>query len=115
MYNHWVEAMNKEIEVLEVNGTWVITELPLGKKAIGSKWLFKIKFKSDGSIDRYKARLVVFGCKQTLGVDYIATFAPVAKMTTVRALLVVAGMQDWLTCQMDVTNAFLHGDLEETV
>lgn len=113
-YSHWIDAMNCELEALERNGTWVITALPHGKQAIGSKWLYKTKYKPDGTIDRFKSRLVILECKQKQGVDYGETFAPVAKMATVRTLLAVAAIEDWII-QMDVTNAFLHGDLTEEV
>lgn len=114
-HSHWVHSMNEELQALENNQTWVITELPPGKTAIGCKWLFKTKFFPNGSIERYKSRLVILGNHQKFGVDYKETFAPVAKMTTVRTLLAVAAIQEWHTLQMDVSNAFLHGDLSEPV
>lgn len=89
--------------------------MPSGKKLIGCKWLYKTKYAADGSIERYKSRLVILGCRQIYGIDYSETFAPVAKLTTVRALLVVAVIQEWHTAQMDMSNAFLNGDLEEQV
>lgn len=107
--------MDNELRALEVNDTWVITDLPKGKKAIDSKWLYKTKYKPDGSIDRLKARLVILGCRQKYGVDYTETVAPVAKMTTVRALLALAAMNGWITTQIDATNTFLHGNLYEDV
>lgn len=107
--------MNAELDALERNETWDITNLPPGKRSIGCKWLYKTKYKSDGSIDRFKARLVILGCKQIQGVDYAETFAPVAKMSTVRTLLAVAAIEGWITSQVDVNNAFLHGESEETV
>jgi len=107
--------MNLELQALENNHTWVLTPLPPGKKAIGCKWIYRTKFKSDGSIDKYKARLVAQGYSQQFGIDYDETFAPVAKMTTVRALLAVAAVKKWYVNQMDVSNAFLHGDLQEEV
>ena len=112
---HWVAAMNEELEALELNDTWEITPLPHGKSAIGCKWLYKTKYHSDGTLERHKSRLVVLGNKQKYGIDYEETFAPVAKLATVRSLLAVAAIKDWAVHQMDVKNAFLHGDLQETV
>jgi hypothetical protein len=77
--------------------------------------VYKTKFNSNGTIDRHKARLVAQGFTQTFGVDYKETFAPGAKMNTVHVLLSVAVNKGWLMCQMDVKNAFLHGNLEEEV
>lgn len=111
----WIEAMNKEIQALVENETWEITTLPPGRKAIGCRWVYKTKYKADGSIERKKARLVIQGCNQKQGVEYTHTYAPVAKMSTIRALLAVAAMCQWHTCQMDVQNAFLHGDLNEDI
>ncbi|KAM1709738.1 hypothetical protein TB1_000224 [Malus domestica] len=111
----WKEAMRDELKALDQHKTWSITKLPQGKKAVGCKWIYKIKFNSDGSIERHKARLVARGFTQTFEVDYKETFAPVAKMNSVRVLLSVAVNKGWSMYQMDVKNAFLHGDLEEKV
>jgi hypothetical protein len=78
-------------------------------------WVFKVKTKSDDSIERYKARLVARGFQQTQGLDYDETFAPVAHMTTVRTLIAVAASSSWSISKMDVKNAFLNGDLHEEV
>ncbi|CAM8992435.1 unnamed protein product [Rhodiola kirilowii] len=107
--------MNKEISTLEVNHTWIITDLPSNQPLTDCKWIFRIKLKSDGTIERYKARLVAKGFTQIEGLDYNETFAPVAKMTTVRCLLAVAIIRSWPIFQLDVDNAFLHGSLDEDV
>ncbi|KAK1414173.1 hypothetical protein QVD17_29914 [Tagetes erecta] len=111
----WIEAMKKEIRALELNGTWTLEKLPEGKKAIDSKWVYKIKHKPNGEVERYKARLVAKGYKQLEGIDFHDTFAPVAKLVTVRMLLAVAVKKNWIIHQLDVDNAFLHGDLQEDV
>ncbi|CAA7022736.1 unnamed protein product [Microthlaspi erraticum] len=111
----WRHAMRVEVDALEENQTWTLEELPPGKRAIGSKWVYKIKYNSDGTIECYKARLVALGNRQIAGEDYCETFAPVAKMGTVRLFLKVAAGNNWPVYQMDVHNAFLHGDLQEEV
>nr|KYP62839.1 Retrovirus-related Pol polyprotein from transposon TNT 1-94 [Cajanus cajan]KYP62851.1 Retrovirus-related Pol polyprotein from transposon TNT 1-94 [Cajanus cajan] len=105
--------MNAEIQALESNHTWVLTELPLNKSSIGCRWVYKIKHRADGSIERYKARLVAKGYTQIEVQDYLDTFSPVAKLTTVRLLLALAATQQWHLRQLEVNNAFLHGDLHE--
>lgn len=107
--------MEEELTALMESNTWSIVTLPKDKQAVGSRWIFKTKFNSDGSIDRHKARLVAQRFTQKFGVDYKETFAPVAKMATVRVLLFMAINNGWSLSQMDVKNAFLRGDLEEEV
>lgn len=107
--------MQNEIHALEDNGTWTLEPLPAGKKALGSQWVYKIKYLSNGEVKRLKSRLVVYGNHQEAGVDYTETFAPVAKMTTVCVFLAVAASKTWELHQMDVHNAFLHGDLREEI
>ncbi|KAM2634977.1 hypothetical protein EV1_025388 [Malus domestica] len=111
----WQAAMQSELLALEQNHTWTLTRLPPGHRAIGCRWVFKVKYHSDGSVERYKARLVAKGFTQREGIDYKETFAPVAKLITVRCLLAVASVRNWSLHQMDVQNAFLHGDLREEV
>uniref|UniRef100_A0A2N9HI29 Retrotransposon Copia-like N-terminal domain-containing protein n=1 Tax=Fagus sylvatica TaxID=28930 RepID=A0A2N9HI29_FAGSY len=90
----WCEAMQAELAALEANNTWTIQPLPHGKVPIGSKWVFKVKLKSDGSLERYKAKLVTKGYNQKEGFDYFETFSPVAKFVTVRSLLAIAAVKD---------------------
>lgn len=115
LHEHWRDAVTDEIVACEDSGTWTVVTLPAGKKALNCKWVFKLKFNADGTLSRYKARLVVCGNNQTEGVDYSETFAPVAKMVTIRDFLQLVASRDWEVHQMDVHNAFLHSDLEEEV
>ena len=107
--------MDKEIEALKVNNTWTLTQLPAGKSPIGSKWVYKIKYLPDGTIDRYKSRLVAKEFTQKHGLDYSKTFSPVAKSVSVRIVLSLAVVKRWFLYQMDVNNALLHGDLVDGV
>ena len=96
---------------METNGAWVMEDLPANKKVLGCKWIYKIKYNSDGTMERYKARLVILGNHQVEGIDYTETFALIVKMVTVRVFLAVAAVKIWEVYQMDVHNAFLRGDL----
>ncbi|KAL5849926.1 hypothetical protein ACOSQ4_007939 [Xanthoceras sorbifolium] len=107
--------MNEELFALHKTNTWDLVSLPTGKSTIGSRWVYKIKTKSDGSIERYKARLVANEFSQLYGMDYEETFAFVVKMTTVRTLITVASIRQWHISQMDVKNVFLNDDLHEEV
>ena len=102
-------------DALSKNHTWDLVTLPPGKSVVGCKLIYKIKTRSDGSFERYKAHLVAKGFTQEYGIDYEETFAPVARISYVRALLVVAAASKWDLFQMDVKNAFLNGDLSEEV
>ncbi|GKC65572.1 ribonuclease H-like domain-containing protein, partial [Tanacetum coccineum] len=114
-YSHWTDAMNQEINALLRNCIWQLVELPDRRKAIGSKWIYKTKFRSSGEIDRYKARLVAQGFGQKEGIGYEETFSPVVKMVSVRCLLNVVVSMSRPVFQLDVNNAFLYGDLDEVV
>ncbi|CAN0910966.1 Retrovirus-related Pol polyprotein from transposon TNT 1-94 [Linum grandiflorum] len=111
----WRKAVLDEIQALEANGTWKIVTLPPGKRTVDYKWIFTTKYNADGSVERYKARLVARGFTQSFGIDYQETFAPVAKLKTIRILLSIAANEDWPLHQMDVKNAFLNGHLTEEV
>jgi hypothetical protein len=111
----WKEAMKAELQALTATNAWSIVDLPPGKVPIGCKWVYKTKYHSDGSIERHKAQLIAKGYTQMEGVDDFDTFSPVAKMTTIRTLLSLAAIKGWFLEQLDVNNAFLHGDLNEEV
>jgi hypothetical protein len=109
----WRQAMVDEFHALLKNKTWHLVPPRLGLNVIDCKWVFKLKQKADGSIDRYKVRLVAKGFKQQYGIDYEETFSPVVKPTTIRLLLSLAVSRDWAIRQIDIQNAFLHGFLDE--
>lgn len=111
----WRKAMVDEVDAFEINNTFSIVDLPEEKEALGNQWVYKIKYRADGTVERHKARLVVLSNHQFEGEDYTETFAPVVKMTTVCCLLKIVASNNWEVHQMDVHDAFLHGDLDEEV
>ncbi|CAN1852203.1 Retrovirus-related Pol polyprotein from transposon TNT 1-94 [Linum perenne] len=111
----WVNAMKDELAAMEENHTWDLVPLPEGKRTVGCRWVYRIKYRSDGTVERHKARLVAKGFTQIYGIDFLDTFSPVAKINSVKTLLAVASIKGWHLQQMDVSNAFLHGDLDEEV
>ena len=113
--DQWEQAARVEYDSIIKNKTWALVDLPPERKAIGCKWVFKIKYNAAGDVDRYKARLVAKGFSQTQGVDFNETFAPVAKFNSIRILLALAAQRDLEAHQMDVKTAFLNGDLEEDI
>ena len=111
----WRNAMEDEFCALTKNNTWFLVPKPLGINVVGCKWVFKLKQHPDGTVDKHKARLVAHGFTQQHGVDYHDTFSPVVKPATVRLVLSVAVSRGWCLRQVDVSNAFLHGLLNEEV
>ncbi|GJT69701.1 ribonuclease H-like domain, reverse transcriptase, RNA-dependent DNA polymerase [Tanacetum coccineum] len=111
----WIEAMKVELDSINRNNTWVLTNLPTGHKAIGLKWVFKTKKDANGNIIKHKARLVAKGYIQEHGIDFEEVFAPVARMETIRLLLAIAANRKWEVHHLDVKSAFLHGELKEEV
>ena len=89
----WIKAMEEEIKMIEKNETWELVDIPKGKEVIGVKWVYKTKLNSKGSIEKHKARLVAKGYSQKFGVDYNETFAPVARLDTIRALIALAAQK----------------------
>lgn len=112
---NWREAMKKELQSIEKNHTWRLTDLPCGHKPIGLKWVFKLKRDADGNITKHKARLVAKGYVQRKGVDFDEVFAPVARLETFRMLLALAAKEGWQVHHLDVKSAFLNGELQEEV
>ena len=113
--DQWKEAADSEYDSLIKNHTWDLVEPPEGKNIVGCKWVFKLKHNADGSIDRYKARLVTQGYSQEPGQDYDEIYAPVAKYTSIRSVLAIANQLDLDIHQMDVKTAFLNGSLENEI
>jgi len=111
----WVQAMKDEMAALEHNETWDLVSIPPGKKVVGCKWVYTVKLNPDGTLARLKARLVAKGFSQVYGLDYLDTFSPVAKMTSVRLLISLATTHHWPLHQLDIKNAFLNGILDEEV
>jgi transposase InsO family protein len=111
----WREAMHSELGSIESNGTWQLMDLPKGHKAIGLKWVFKLKKDPCGKVIKHKARLVAKGYVQRQGVDFEEVFAPVARVDSIRLLIALAAHESWEIHHMDVKTAFLNGDLKEEV
>ncbi|BAB90546.1 putative rice retrotransposon retrofit gag/pol polyprotein [Oryza sativa Japonica Group] len=112
---NWRDAMETEYNALIKNDTWHLVPYEKGQNIIGCKWVYKVKRKADGTLDRYKTRLIAKGFKQRYGIDYEDTFSPVVKAATIRIILSIAVSRGWSLRQLDVQNDFLHGFLEEEV
>ena len=111
----WENAMDKEIEAIKKNSTWSLVKLPARHKAIGLKWVFKLKKNSEGEIIKHKARLVVKGYVQQQGIDFDEVFTPVTRLDTVRVMLAIAENRGWQVHHLEVKSAFLNGELQEEV
>lgn len=111
----WEKVVQEKVKALHDNGTWEVVDLPKGKKVVGSKWVFTVKYKAYGEVERYKVRLVAQCFTQTYGIDYKEKFAPVAKLNSIRVLLSLAVNLDWELHQLDVKNAFWNGNLNKEV
>ena len=107
--------MNIEMEALKKNKTWELVDLFMGKRLVGCKWVYIVKYRADGTLEKYKTRLVAKGYVQTYNMDYLKTFATVAKMNTFGVLLSLATNYNRDLQQFDIKNAFLNGDLEEEI
>jgi len=112
---YWKDAVRSEMDSITANGTWEVTDRPVGCKPVGCKWVFKKKLRPDGTIEKYKARLVAKGYTQKEGEDFFDTYSPVVRLTTIRVLLSLAASHGLLVHQMDVKTAFLNGELEEEI
>lgn len=113
--SNWQAAMQSELDSLSENNTWDFVELPNGRKAIRTKWVFKTKRNEQGDVVRFKARLVVKGCAQIPELDYSETFSPVIRYGSIRYLIALAAAHHFQIDQMDAVTAFLQGDLEEDI
>lgn len=111
----WCKAMNIGQQALVSNNTWKVCELPAYKKLVGCNWVLKVKLNLDGTEERKKARLVARGFTQQVGLDYKKTFSPIAKLVTVKTLIAIAACKQWHIHQLDIDNAFVHGELDEEV
>ncbi|KAJ9546692.1 hypothetical protein OSB04_019235 [Centaurea solstitialis] len=112
---HWRAAMDAVMAAILSNFTWDLVPKPSDANIVGNRWLFRHKFDSNGRLERYKARLVAQGFSQQPGLDFDDTFSPVVKPATTRMVLSISISRNWPIHQLDVKNAFLHGDLTETV
>ena len=107
--------MQNEYDALIKNGTWKLVDPLVGTKPIGCKWVYKNKYRSDGSLDKHKVRLVVKGYAQKEGIDYDEIFSPTQKWATICTFLSLVAQNGWKFHQMDVETSFLNGDLKENV
>ena len=113
--HQWKDAMDVEMNAHLENGTWTITLLPPGQKAIGSKWVYKIKHHADGTVERYKGRIVAKGYNQRPGFDFLETFASTMRLPTIRIVLALAAIEDLDLRSVDISHAFINGDIDAEI
>ena len=111
----WKKAMEEELDSLAKNNTWDLVELPEGRSVVGCKWVFKLKRKVDGSIERYKVRLAIKGYSQVEGIDFHKIFSPVVKLVSILTVLALTSLINLELEQLYVKTTFLHGDLDEEI
>lgn len=114
-HEQWKQAVQDEISALIKNQTWELVTRPKDVSPVGCKWVFSLKYNSDGTLNKHKAMLVAKGFTQSYGIDYSETFAPVAKLNTIRIIFSLAVNLDWKLAQLDIKNVFLNGELQEQV
>lgn len=114
-YRFWKEAISEEMAALQKNNTWTLVKKPENVTLIDSKWVFRLKKDEKGNICKHKARLVARGFLQQKGLDYEETWAPVARLSTVRTFIAVINNKNLMAQQMDVKSAFLHGAITEDI
>ena len=114
-HSGWKQAMVEKMDALHSTSTWDLVTLPAGKSPVGCRWVYTVKIGSNGGVNRLKARLVAKEYTQIYGSDYYDTFSPVARMTSIRLLFSMVAMRSWPLYQLDIKNAFLHGDLVDEV
>jgi hypothetical protein len=112
---YWKKAVQNEMDSISTNGTWEICDCPVGCKSVGCKWIFRKKLKPDGTINKYKARLVAKWFTQKEGEDFFDTYSPITSLTTIRVLVALAISHGLLIHQMDVKTAFLNGEFDEEI
>jgi len=111
----WVDTMVEEYNSIMTSDFWEVVPRPENRSVVGSKWIYKIKYATDGSIKKYKARFMVKGYAQKEGIDYEETFAPIAPYTFIRSIIFLVAQMGWEIHQMDVKTTFLNGVIEEEV
>jgi hypothetical protein len=114
-YPTWVDVMVEEYDSIVKNSVWDIVPRPIDKSVVGSRWIYKVKQATDGSVEKYKANFVARGFSQIEGIDYGETFSPGARYSSIRSILALSVQMGWHIHQMDVKTAFLNGIIEEEV